>query len=250
VISQQIAPAGRFARIGRDHRAEPTGHVLVVSADNLVRSLIGHALERDDLAATAAATGQEALRTLFHEQPDIVIVDLELPGGAGWELLGRIRDLCDAPVIVLGARGDEQELVKALRAGADVHLARPLSTIELLAYSAALLRRAGPRDDGRRTFYADGLVELDLRQAEARVGGELLQLTPLEMRLLTELMEHPNQTLSAAQLLDRVWGPGVTERERVKIYIGYLRAKFKAAGTEAPIVTVRGFGYRYVVDGA
>jgi two-component system KDP operon response regulator KdpE len=121
--------------------------------------------------------------------------------------------------------------------------------MELIAFSGALLRRSAPSGERERTFYADGAVELDLLQAEVHVNGTPVHLTPLEMRLLTELMEHPNQTLSAAQLLDRVWGPHVTEAERVKIYIGYLRAKFKAAGTEAPIVTVRGFGYRYVVEG-
>ena len=250
VIGQQTATAPRFASSSRRDRAIPGTRALLVTVDDNVRGRLDPALERHDLRMAQATCARTALRTMFHEQPELILLDLALPERAAWTVLERIRELCDAPVIALGATGDEPEIVDSLRAGADVHVARPLSTMEVLAFSAALLRRSAPRPGRKRTYYADGAVELDLRQVEVRVDGTPLYLTPLEMRLLTELMEHPNQTLSSAQLLARVWGDDVTERERVKIYIGYLRAKFRSVGAEAPIVTVRGFGYRYVAEPA
>jgi DNA-binding response OmpR family regulator len=237
-------------RFGPSRRAARTTTALVVAHDDLVRRQMVHALERENIEVAEVTSSQTAMRTMFDARPDLVVVDLALPAQEGWGLVERVRQICDAPLVVLGDGGGEAEVVRALNGGADVHVPRPLSTLELTAFVAAVLRRSSQPDDEARTFYHDGLVEVDLLRAEARVLGEPLQLTPLEMRLLIELMEHPNQTLSSMQLLERVWGDNVTGSDRVKIYIGYLRAKLRAAGAEPPIVTVRGFGYRYVVQAA
>jgi len=135
--------------------------------------------------------------------------------------------------------------VRALRAGADDYMTKPFGVAELVARSEALLRRRRSGEDAP-SRYVDSLVEVDLQAAEARAGGVPLQLTPLEFRLLTAFVRNPNQVLSPDQLLAMAWGDSGFARERVKIYVGYLRSKFREAGVEdAPIETVRGFGYRY-----
>ena len=248
VISQQAPPASPAVSLS-PRTAPAATKILLISSDQLISRPVRRAFEREGVLVDDAASGRDGLRTLFERRPDIVVLDLMLHGG--WESLERIRQLCDAPVVTLGNSGDESELVRALRAGADVYLARPLSALELLAYTTSLQRRVGTIKRPPQThYYDDGFLSVDLRAAEARANGKNLHLTPLEMRLLTELIAHPNQTLSADQLLSRVWGDDVLVRERVKIFVGYVRGKFKAVGEEAPIVTQRGFGYRYVVGHA
>jgi DNA-binding response OmpR family regulator len=122
---------------------------------------------------------------------------------------------------------------------------KPFRTQELLARSEALLRRRRSAEEAPAR-YADPLVEVDFQAAEARAAGKPLNLTPLEFRLLTAFTRNPNQVLSPDQLLAMAWGDSGFGRERVKIYVGYLRSKFREAGVDdAPIETVRGFGYRY-----
>jgi DNA-binding response OmpR family regulator len=246
VISQVSPSSGRFSRVAPVSPTAPK--VLLISGDDLIRRPVLRAYEREGMQAVAAPSGRDGLRTLFHERPEIVVLDLAVTEPCAWEVLERVRQLCNAPVIALGRTGAESEVVKALRSGADAYVRRPLSALELIAYTVSLHHRSDPTvEREQNTHYDDGFVEVDPSAAEARAAGRPLNLTPLEMRLLTELTAHSNQTLSHAQLLSRVWGDDVHDRERVKMLIGYLRAKFKAAGVEAPIVTQRGFGYRYVV---
>ena len=196
-------------------------------------------------AEFAAAPGVEGLKTLYRLRPDLVLIGSSTPPPDRWHMLSRIRELTDVPVLMLGAAGEEDEKVRALRAGADDCLTPPYAVEELLARSEALLRRLGQSEDQARV-YADGLVEVDIRSAEARAAGRPLNLTPLEFRLLWAFVSNANHVLSSEQLLELAWGNGGSARERVKIYVGYLRSKFRAAGVEdAPIETVRGFGYRY-----
>ena len=193
-------------------------------------------------AEFAAASGADGLKTLYRLRPDLVLIGSSTPQPDRWHMLGRIRELTDVPVLMLGGEGEE---VRALRAGADDFVAPPFAVDEVLARSEALLRRLGPADEPP-PVYADGLVEVDVRAAEARAAGQPLNLTPLEFRLLWAFVNNANHVLSSEQLLALAWGNGGSARERVKIYVGYLRSKFRAAGVEdAPIETVRGFGYRY-----
>lgn len=247
VTSPAVPERASSSRLPRTPPAASGTKVLVISRDELIRLPLRRAFEREGMKVAEADSGRGGLRTLFDDRPDLVVLDLALAERSGLEVLERLRELCDAPVIALGTGGGERELVRALRAGGDVYLPRPLSALELLAYTVCLQRRSGSVEEQPATYYHDGFLEVDLRAAEARANDKALRLTPLEMRLLWELIAHPNQTLSADQLLSRVWGEGVSARNRVKIYVGYLRAKFKAVGEEAPIVTQRGFGYRYVV---
>ena len=219
--------------------------VLVVDDDSDVRKLVVELLARAGYRVNEAPDGRTALRTLYHERPDLVVLDVTMPELDGWRTLERIREVSDVPVVMLTALGAELEKVRALRGGADDYVTKPFGRQELLARVETVLRRA-PRT-GLRETYADRLLEVDFGDRRVRAGDRELELTPLEFRLLTAFVDHPNQLLSHDQLLEHAWGgERGSSRDQVKLYVGYLRRKLAAAGV-APetIETVRGFGYRY-----
>jgi DNA-binding response OmpR family regulator len=220
--------------------------VLVVDDDADIRGLLRQLLERAGYTVVDAPDGREGLRTLYSSSPDLVLLDISMPGLDGWQTLERIRDLSDIPVLMLTARTAELEKVRGLKAGADDYVAKPFGRQELLARVEALLRRARPREERPET-YADGLVTIDFAQREVNVGGTKVALTPLEFKLLAAFVRNPNQVLSSDQLLEIVWGDATGgSRARTKLYVGYLRKKLESAAPgPVPIETVRGFGYRY-----
>jgi DNA-binding response OmpR family regulator len=220
---------------------------LIVDDDADVRGLVRALLERSGATVREAVDGRDALRLLYDAQPDVVVLDVAMPGLDGWQTLERIRDLSDVPVVMLTARGTELEKVRGLSAGADDYVTKPFGRQELLARVGALLRRAGAARPVDRQTYRDRFLELDVADATVRVAGREVQLTPLELRLLTVLVRHPNQVLARDQLLELVWGDAThVGGEQVKLYVGYLRRKLAAASDgPTPIETVRGFGYRY-----
>jgi DNA-binding response OmpR family regulator len=169
-----------------------------------------------------------------------------MPGMDGYQTLERIRDLSDVPVLMLTARTQELEKVRGLSAGADDYVAKPFGRQELLARVQALLRRTGGKTEVADA-YADDVIEIDYGQRRVRVRGREVSLTPLEFKLLSAFVRHPNQVLSREQLLDLVWGdPYGVSGDQVKLYVGYLRKKLSPEAPESvPIETVRGFGYRY-----
>jgi DNA-binding response OmpR family regulator len=220
--------------------------VLVVDDDGDIRGLVRELLERAGYEVVEGANGREGLRTLYAESPDLVLLDVSMPELDGWQTLERIRDVSEVPVIMLTARAAELEKVRGLKAGADDYVTKPFGRQELLARVEAQLRRSSDREELPGT-YADELVAIDFAQREVTVGGQAVALTPLEFRLLSAFVRHPNQVLSHDQLLELVWGDSLSgSRARTKLYVGYLRQKLAHAGAEeSPIETVRGFGYRY-----
>jgi DNA-binding response OmpR family regulator len=220
--------------------------VLVVDDDADIRGLLRELLERAGYEVVESSNGRDGLRTLYSTSPDLVLLDISMPELDGWQMLERIRDVSDVPVIMLTARAAELEKVRGLQAGADDYVTKPFGRQELLARVEAHLRRAGPRE-AQASTYADGLVTIDFAQREVTVAGQAVPLTPLEFKLLATFVRHPNQVLSHEQLLEQVWGDPLTgSRARTKLYVGYLRQKLAVAGPDAsPIETVRGFGYRY-----
>jgi DNA-binding response OmpR family regulator len=169
-----------------------------------------------------------------------------MPGLDGWQVLERIRELSDVPVLMLTARAEELDKVRGLRAGADDYVTKPFGRQELLARIDAGLRRSRSREEAPES-YADGFVMIDFPQRAVQAGGQEVSLTPLEFRLLAAFVRNPNQVLTHEQLLELVWGDErAAERDQVKLYVGYLRRKLGAPpGGESPIETMRGFGYRY-----
>jgi DNA-binding response OmpR family regulator len=219
--------------------------ILVVDDDPDIRGLVRELLDRRGFAVTEARDGQEALRVFFDERPDLVVLDVAMPGLDGWKTLERIRELSDVPVVMLTAKATELEKTRGLRAGADDYVTKPFGRQELLARVEGLLRRTGRRAT-EPEVYSDGFLTIDFSLREVSVRGEAVDLTPLEFRLLTAFVRHPNQVLTHEQLLELVWGDEHAAREQVKLYVGYLRKKLcPDAPDSAPIETRRGFGYSY-----
>ncbi len=223
--------------------------VLVIDDDDDIRGLVRTLLERSGATVREAPNGREGLREFHSWRPDLVILDVSMPELDGWNVLERIRDMSDVPVLMLTARGDELERVRGLQAGADDYVVKPFGRQELAARVSALLRRAsrGATRELESDSYADGYLSVDWAQARVTVGEREVQLTPLEFRLLSTFVRHPRQVLSREQLLELVWGDAYgVGGDQVKLYIGYLRRKLEPKEPDAvPIETVRGFGYRY-----
>jgi DNA-binding response OmpR family regulator len=219
--------------------------VLVVDDDADIRGLVRTLLERAGYDVDDAEDGRVALRRLYERPPSLVILDVNMPGLDGFQTLERIRDLSDVPVIMLTARTQELEKVRGLSAGADDYVAKPFGRQELLARVDALLRRTGGREPEPES-YSDGFLAIDFAQRTVNVGGRAVELTPLEFRLLTAFVRHPNQVLTQEQLLELAWRDENASRDQVKLYVGYLRRKLSPESPEAaPIETRRGFGYSY-----
>jgi DNA-binding response OmpR family regulator len=224
--------------------------ILIADDDADVRHLIAGLLERAGFRALQAANGRDALRLLYAHRPAAVVLDVTMPALDGWQVLERIREVSDVPVLMLTAKGEELERVRGLRAGADDYVPKPFGRLELLARIEALLRRASERVEMPES-YSDDLLEVDFEQRRVLVRGEPAPLTPLEFRLLGAFLHHPGQVLSRDQLLELAWGdPSTRSADEVKLYVGYLRRKLDAAaGAGSAIETVRGFGYRYTAPG-
>jgi DNA-binding response OmpR family regulator len=220
--------------------------ILVVDDDADIRGLVRELLERRGFTVAEATDGKQALQAFYEGRPDLVVLDVSMPGLDGWATLERIRELSDVPVMMLTARSEELEKTRGLRAGADDYVTKPFGRQELLARVEALLRRAGGREAAAAETYSDPFVSIDFAQRAVTAGDQPVELTPLEFRLLTAFVRHPNQVLSHEQLLELVWGDLDASREQVKLYVGYLRKKLSPdAPDRAPIETRRGFGYTY-----
>jgi DNA-binding response OmpR family regulator len=223
--------------------------ILVIDDDDDIRGLVRTLLERTGAQVKEARNGREGLREFHSWRPDLVVLDVSMPEMDGWNVLDRLRDMSEVPVLMLTARGDELERVRGLHAGADDYVVKPFGKQELVARVQALIRRAQrgvPSEESGS--YADAYLTIDWAQARVDVGGREVQLTPLEFRLLSTFVRHPRQVLSRDQLLELVWGDAFgVGGDQVKLYVGYLRRKLdpEAPGS-VPIETVRGFGYRYL----
>jgi DNA-binding response OmpR family regulator len=223
----------------------PSAEILVVDDDDGMRELLRTLLERAGHGVTTAADGREGLRHAYALRPDVIVLDVAMPGMDGWETLDRLRDLSDVPVLMLSGRAGEAEKVRGLNAGADDFVAKPFGRQELLARIRVLLRRSAPSRDVSEIL-DDGFVRVDVANRRVEIDGEEVCLTPLEYKLMAAFARHPHQVLSRDQLLELVWNDAYhTSGDQVKLYVGYLRRKLEPLSDHSPIETVRGFGYRY-----
>ncbi|HST63639.1 MAG TPA: response regulator transcription factor [Mycobacteriales bacterium] len=220
--------------------------VLVVEDEPDVRRTLDKVLTLAGFTVLLAADGRTGLRAVHAEKPDALVLDIGLPGLDGWQVLARVRDLSDVPVLLLTAHGAEAEKVRGLRAGADDYLTKPYGNAELVARVHALLRRATAAGSAPEV-YDDGQVRLDPSARTVLVDGADIRLSPTEFRLLAVLARNSGQVLTPNQLLDRVWGdPTGIGPERVKFAVLRLRRRLGWADPESsPIQSVRGIGYRY-----
>ncbi len=223
--------------------------LVVVADDAPLRRALRASLRAHRLHVEEAETGEEALTVLAEGGPDLVILDLNLPGVDGNETLRRMRSFCDTPVIVLSARDQPSDKVAALDAGADDYVTRPFDTDELLARVRAALRRRPTRVDDEAVLRVDEL-EVDLVRREVRLSGRPVHLTRTELALLEIFVRSPGKLLSHEQLLREVWGPSYsTESNYLRTYVGQLRKKLEdEAATPRLILTEPGIGYRWIAD--
>jgi DNA-binding response OmpR family regulator len=220
--------------------------VLVIEDEADIRQLLRTLLEREGFITTEAENGRDGVRKFHERHPDIVILDVGLPDLDGWQVLERIRDMSDTPVLMLTARSTELDKVRGLNAGADDYLTKPFSRGELLARLQAISRRLIARSEPVTTF-EDGQVRVDFAHQEVSLNGSTITLTPTEYRLLATLVRHQGQVLSSDQLIEQAWDdPTGLAPSRVKYAVLRLRRKLGWADRDdTPIETVRGFGYRY-----
>lgn len=222
--------------------------VLIVDDEPDVRALVRSALSyaRQDLTAIEAADGDEALAMIHSERPDLVVLDLALPKRDGFAVLEQVRAKTDLPIIVLTARGLEEDKIKGLRLGADDYLTKPFSPRELVARIENVLRRSAPRAARSGTIDTHDLA-IDLAARRVRRAGKDIHFTPTEFNLLAELASHPGEALTHDALLTRVWGPEYRyETQYLKVYVGRLRDKIEPLPEEPTLIqTVRGVGYRF-----
>jgi len=222
-----------------------SSHVLVIDDDDDIRELLRELLERAGHQVSVAPDGHAGLRELYAGSVDLVILDVAMPGLDGWATLERIREVTDTPVLMLTARDAELERVRGLQGGADDYVVKPFGRQELVARVDVLLRRERSRSE--QDTYADARLTISFAQRAVRYDEREVVLTPLEYRLLSAFVGHPNHVLSHDQLRELVWGDTLaTSRDEVKLYVGYLRRKLAPDPPRStPIETVRGFGYRY-----
>lgn len=188
---------------------------------------------------TSAPDGIRGLAAVVDRRPDLVLLDVAMPGPDGFEVCRRLRAAYDIPVIMLTARDDVHDTVTGLRTGADDYVCKPFPFEELLARIEAVLRRRGT--SGLPLRYAD--LSLNPTTRDVMRGQRRAELTPTEFGLLLTLIRHPRQVLTRTQLAEAVWGTQSPEAGALDVHIGHLRRKLESAGEPRLVITVRGVGF-------
>jgi DNA-binding response OmpR family regulator len=246
---------------------EAPSRILVVDDDATVSEVVARYLQREGFDVETVADGRTALDRALSEPPDLVVLDLMLPGIDGLEICRRLRALAPVPIVILTARGQESDRIIGLDLGADDYVAKPFSTKELGARGRAVLRRArgplagaapGPGPGGGagaagstgsggwvRT-HVDGDLEVDIAARQARLRGEVVALTAREFELLAFLVRHPRQAFRREEILEQVWGYRYGDTSTVTVHVRRLREKIEPdPANPVRIATVWGVGYRW-----
>jgi two-component system phosphate regulon response regulator PhoB len=222
-------------------------NILVVEDEDAIRAMLVMVLEQAGFTPVAAADVQEAQKALNETLPDLILLDWMLPGISGVEWARRLKKEAmyrDIAIILLTARGEEEDKVRGLEIGADDYMTKPFSPKELVARIRAVLRRTG-KLQGASTILLGDLV-LDVEQHRLSIGSQQLEVSPTEFRLMQFFMTHPDKVYSRTQLLDQVWGRSVYIEERtIDVHIRRLRKILAEYNREELVQTVRGFGYRF-----
>ncbi len=229
-----------------DGDAQYGPRILVVDDDRATRTLLRRLLSTEGYDVDEAPDGASAVQSVESRAPDLVLLDVMMPGQDGLEVLETLRRTTDVPVILLTAKGDEADRVLGFRFGADDYVVKPFSSAELAGRIAAVLRRTGALRPGAHTLEFDGL-RIDLARREVTVDGRAVELPAREYEVLAFLASSAGQTFSRQQLLDRLW-PGSAEpgEGTVTEHVGRLRRRIEE-DPEKPrwVRTVRGVGYRF-----
>ncbi|HEU0294656.1 MAG TPA: response regulator transcription factor [Anaerolineales bacterium] len=222
--------------------------VLIIDDDPDLRQLAGQIFKKAGAQVCTAGDGLEAMGKLFTQHPNLIVLDVMLPGMDGFEVCKRIRQVSDAPLIMLTALNREQEMLRGLETGADDFLSKPFNADILLARAKTVLRRTEqPNGNGHHTAFAynDGYLVIDFESRHVMIKGKRIKLTPIEFRLLVHLARNAGKVLTFQHILTHVWGSEYqASMDYVHVYISHLRNKLEE-NTKSPryILTVHGVGY-------
>jgi DNA-binding response OmpR family regulator len=228
--------------------------VLVVDDEPSLAQTVSYTLRREGFDVVTASDGLAAMEAVGSQPPDLIVLDLLLPGIDGLEICRRIRRSSAVPILMLTARGEEVDRIVGLEVGADDYLSKPFSMRELVARIRALLRRrellveelTGQNGDEEAVLTGAGDLSIDVAGHRVTRRGESIPLTPKEFALLETLVRHRGQVLSAGQLLQLVWGYSDSDTRTVAVHIRSLRGKVEDDASDPRLIeTVRGLGYRY-----
>ncbi len=226
--------------------------ILVVDDEVRISRMIRMNLEHDGYDVIEANSGQQALDMVRSRMPNLVILDVMMPGLDGFETLQILREISQVPVIMLTAKSEEEDRIRGLELGADDYVTKPFSPRELMSRVKAVLRRSEGTVSGSGTgedvIHVDDRLKIDFGKREVWVDGELVKLRPTEYRLLYHLVQNAGWVLTYDQILTKVWGYEYRdETHYVRLYINYLRQKLeKDPSNPVYILTERGVGYRFV----
>lgn len=229
--------------------AAPPARVLVVEDEEALLFTLAHNLRREGYSVLTAARGDDALKLAREKNPDLIVLDVMLPGVDGMQICRLLRRDTTVPIIMLTALGGEGDRVAGLDVGADDYVPKPFGMRELMARIRALLRRSGPRAaaDLGPNLIVSGDIEVDRDRRELRRGNRVIRLKPKEFELLLFFVEHPGRVFSREQILDEVWGYDFYGGPRtVDVHVRWLRQKIEDdPATPARLRTVRGSGYLF-----
>jgi two-component system KDP operon response regulator KdpE len=221
--------------------------ILVIEDEAQILRFVRLALEAADYSVSEASTLNQGMLQAGTNQPDLIILDLNLPDGDGIELVKAVRNWSDMPILILSARLQESDKIQALDSGADDYLSKPFSVGELTARVRALLRRKSRTGDDSSPLIEFGEVQIDFSKRTVLRNGAAVHLTPIEYKLLSALLSHPGKVITQKALLKDVWGPTFTESGHyLRIYVGHLRQKLETDPTQPKhFITEIGVGYRF-----
>ncbi len=225
--------------------------ILIIEDEAQIRRFLRASLSTHNYRLQEALTGEEGLTKAATFQPDLIILDLGLPDIDGLEVTRRLREWTALPIIVLSARGQEQDKVAALDAGADDYLTKPFGVAELLARLRVALRHAQRSEAEQASpIYTSGELKVDLNRRQVFIADQEVHLTPIEYKLLGTLVKHAGKVVTHNQLLREVWGPGYAEETHyLRVYMGQLRHKLETEPARPRyILTEPGVGYRLQSD--
>jgi two-component system KDP operon response regulator KdpE len=225
----------------------PTKILAIDDEPDVTRSIrLTIAVQEPEWTVVEASSGEEGLLLLSREKPDLVLLDLRMPGMTGLETLRRIRAFSNVPVIVLTVTNNELDEVNSLEEGADDYITKPFGHLELVAHIKSVLRRTRGYETEHEDIYRDGEFSIDFSRRIVAIGSKEVLLTSTEYALLKILADNPAQTIPAETLLARVWGPNALDnRNYLKVYVRRLREKIeKNPAKPEYLISVRGLGYR------
>jgi two-component system KDP operon response regulator KdpE len=221
--------------------------ILIVDDEPQIRRALGAGLRANGFEVELAETGEAAITSIPMTRPDVVLLDLTLPGIDGIDVVRKVREWSSVPIVVLSARGSERDKVVALDVGADDYLTKPFGMGELLARIRVALRHAAPDGAGSEPIFRDGALVVDFDKRLVTKHGDDVHLTPIEYDLLRELVTNAGKVMTHHVLLSRVWGPAsVYDTQYLRTYVNQLRKKVEPEPSQPRhILTEPGIGYRY-----